>query len=254
MPQGPLRETLHRFDIKQQQRNTYHRMNIDDLDLTLFSMDFSCRDILGGTLGEDPIDFVSEYEFKIKTYSDESGQKEELVGKGKLSLIHFSLAIDANFRLYDVMDSTASILDMSEKLFNWEQDRDPFEKLEEYFAGVPFLNSDICFVEEVEVLPAFRGQGIGKAALISIARKFYNSCGLIVARAFPLQHQSKGNRGHDDEWSKAMRYDELEQDFERSQYQLFHWYKQMGLNNPFDPEYFMIRPHELAHFTPFGEG
>lgn len=224
----------------------------DDDNMKLYSVTFNFFDVLGAELGEDPNDFVTGHVFEIHTVPEEPSEKEVLVGKGKLSLIQFGLAMDAGFPLQDVMDASSTILSMSESLFSWEKDVHPFEKLDAHFEEDPIFNADVCFVEQLEILPAFRGQGIGRAMLISIARKFDNSCGLIVLKAFPLQHEARLT-GEVDEWGKAMRYDELEQDLERAQYQLFGWYQKMGLKNPFDPEYFIARPEELAHLHMFGK-
>lgn len=219
-------------------------------EMKLYSVIFDFHDVLGAELGEDPDDFVAEYHFKIHTIPEEPTEKEVLVGKGKLSLIQFGLAMDAKFPLLDVMDASSTILAMSQSLFSWEEDSHPFDKLDEHFAEDPILNSNICFVEQIQILPAFRGQGTGRAMLISIARKFYNSCGLIVLKAFPLQHEAR-HPGEADAWTKAMRYDELEQDLEHAQHQLFNWYQKMGLKNPFDEEYFIARPADLAHLPMF---
>lgn len=224
----------------------------DEDSMTLYSVSYDYFDVLGDELGEDPNDFVTEHHFKIhRTQESGSNEKEELIGRGKLSLIQFGLAMDARFPLHDVMDASSTILAMSEELFNWEEDADAFEKLDEHFVNDPILNWNFCFVEELEVLPAFRGQGVGRSVLVSIARRFYSSCGLIVLKAFPLQHEARLGSEEED-WKKAMRYDELEQDFERAQYQLFNWYQKMGLKNPFDQEYFIARPEEIAHLPMFG--
>lgn len=221
-------------------------------DMTLYTVDFQFNDILDAELGEDPNDFVTEVHFSIKTEQEGPGGQVELVGKGKLSLIHFGLAMDAEFPLHDVMDATSTILAMSETLFSWEEGGHPFDKLDEHFMEEPIFNQDICFVERLEVLPAHRGRGIGRAAMVSIARKFYNCCGLVVLKAYPVQHEAR-QPGELDAWAKAMCYDALEQDLERAQYQLFSWYQKMGLQNPFDAEYFMARPWDLAQLPKSGK-
>jgi GNAT superfamily N-acetyltransferase len=220
-------------------------------DGPLYTVDFAFQDLLGAEIGEDPNDFVTAVQFKVHTEQEEPGGRVELVGKGHLSLIHFGLAMDAGYPLHTVMDATSSILSMSETLFSWEEGGDPFDKLDDHFREEPIFNRDVCFVERMEVLPAHRGRGIGRDVLEAIARRFYNSCGLMVLKAYPLQHEERAP-GILDEWAKAMRYDALEQDLERAQYQLFSWYQQMGLSKPFDLEYFIARPGALAHLPSSG--
>jgi len=93
----------------------------DQDDMTLYTVDFEFQDILGAELGEDPNDFVTAVRFKSHTEQEEPGAHVELVGKGKLSLFHFGLAMDAEFPLRVVMDATSSILAMSEMLFSWKR-------------------------------------------------------------------------------------------------------------------------------------
>lgn len=222
-------------------------------ELTLCTVDFAFHDILAAELGDDPNDFVTAVHFKIHTEQVEPGGPVELVGQGKLSLIQFSLAMDAGYPLRTVMDATASILEMSEQLFSWEEDGHPFDKLDEHFDHMPILHQDVCFVERLEVLPAHRGRGIAREVLVSIARRFYHCCGLIVLKAYPLQHELH-KPSATDEWAKAMRYAELEQDLELAQYRLFNWYQKMGLSSPFDVAYFLAPPEKLAQLGKPGEG
>jgi GNAT superfamily N-acetyltransferase len=220
-------------------------------DHTLYSLVFESHLGLGSELGVSGNDFVTEYEFAIRRVPAEAGEKQEIVGKGRLSLIQFSLAMDVGFPLHIVMDTTSSILEMSEQLFSWEKDGQPFDKLDELFDDEPIFNRDVCFIERLELLPAYRGRGIGKEVLTSIARRFYTSCGLIVVKAYPLQHEARLPNVRD-EWTKEMRLDELEQDLEQAQYQLYNWYQKLGLSDPFDREYFIARPGELAQVARTG--
>lgn len=211
----------------------------------LYAVDFEFRDLLGAELCGDANDFVTTVYFKVRTDPEGPGEQVELVGQGMLSLIHFTLAIDARFPLFEVMDASSSILAMSEALMSWEEGSEPFDKLDELFQEEPIFNRDMCFVEWMEVLPAHRGHGIGRQVLEAIARRYYMSCGLVVLRGHPMQHEEQGPEELD-AWAKAMRYDALEQDVERAQYQLFGWYQRLGLRKPFETEYFMVRTEELA--------
>jgi len=216
-----------------------------EAEIPLYAVDFEFRDLLGAELCGDANDFVTTVHFKVRTDPEGPGEQVELVGQGMLSLIHFNLAIDARFPLFDVMDASSSILAMCEALMSWEEGSDPFDKLDELFQEEPIFNRDICFVEWMEVLPAHRGREIGREVMTAIARRYYTSCGLVVLRGFPMQHEERVTDDLD-EWTKTMRYDALEQDLERAQYKLFAWCQRLGLRKPFETEYFMVRTEELA--------
>jgi hypothetical protein len=42
-----------------------------------------------------------------------------------------------------------------------------------------------------------------------------------------------------------MDYDDLDKDFEKSQYKLFNYFQQMGFQNPFDRDYFIAEPYKF---------
>lgn len=197
--------------------------------------------------GEDPTDFVNEIDFEVYL-TDESGHLEEQVGKGKISQILFSLAMDCGFPLIDVMDATYSINQMSGVLFEWDEDKDFWDKIEIYFDFNPLENYDIFFLETLEVIAKYRGKGLGEKILNNLIERFYSSCGLWVLKAFPMQHDIsiKSNKEENcNDWNTKMEYSLMESDFEKAQYQLFNYYKKRGFQNPFDMEYFIARPYDI---------
>lgn len=196
-------------------------------------------------LGEDPSDFVTEVLLEIKK-PDERGNKPLKIGQGYLSLIHFNMAMDQGYPLNFVMDASGSILNMSEELFDMDSDTDYLEKISEYYDGVIPLNFDVCFLERLELLPAYRGKGLGRFVIKDILERFYGSCGLFVAHAFPLQHEEGQPRnGEEGEWNESMQYHLMEEDVEQARYQLYHFYQKLGFVNPFGEDYFFIRPYDF---------
>lgn len=196
--------------------------------------------------GEDPNDFVNEIDFEVYL-TDEVGHLEEQIGKGKVSQILFSLAMDCGFPLHDVMDATHSICQMSGVLFEWDEEKDLWDKIDTYFEYQPLENFDAFFLETLEVIEKYRGKGVGEKILKNLVERFYSSCGLWVLKAYPLQHDLSVKRNLESDWNKKMGYQKMELDFEKSQYQLFNYYKKRGFQNPFDMEYFIARPYDIIN-------
>lgn len=199
-------------------------------------------------IGEDPAEFVNEIDFEVYL-TNESGHLQEQIGKGKISHILFSLAMDLGFPLIDVMDATHSISQMSGVLFEWDEEKDFWDKIETFFEFDPPMNYDICFLETLEVIEKYRGKGLGEKIIHNLIERFYSSCGLWVLKAFPMQHDSANKREKEEEdyndWYQKMGYQKMELDFEKSQYLLFNYYKKRGFQNPFDMEYFVARPYDI---------
>ena len=198
-------------------------------------------------VGEDPTEFVNEIDFEVYL-TDETGHLQELVGKGKISQILFSLAMDCGFPLRDVMDATHSICQMSEVLFEWDVEKDFWDKIDTYFEYQPLENYDVFFLETLEVIAKYRGIGLGEKIINNLIERFYSSGGLWVLKAFPMQHDiaiKSEKEGSWSDWNRKMEYPKMELDFEKSQYQLFNYYKKRGFQNPFDMEYFIARPSDI---------
>lgn len=194
---------------------------------------------------DDPKDFVNEIDFEVFLI-DESGMQEQ-VAKGKMSHILFSLAMDLKFPLFEVMDVTSAISEISSVLFEWDIDKDYWEKLHFYFEHYPLENFNICLLESLEIIAKYRGKDLGKKIITNLIERFYSSCGLWVLKAYPIQFDLNTIRENEIEWNTKMDYLTLEKDFEKAQYQLFNYYTKMGFENPFEMEYFIVKPFDFIN-------
>jgi GNAT superfamily N-acetyltransferase len=197
------------------------------------------------SLAEEPEDYVTEIYLDIRLLNSH-GNPAAKIGQGRLNLLHFSLAMDKGYPLDYVMDASASILEMAEQLFDISEGIDCWDKIEAYYDYEPPLQYDVCFLERLEILPAYRKKGIGKLVIGNIIEKFYASCGLVVAKAYPLQYESDNFLGNPD-WQASMEYPKMETDYEKARYQLFDYYQKLGFVNPFAEDYFMIRPQDYVN-------
>ena len=197
---------------------------------------------------EEPTDYVTEIVMDIREL-DAQGNPGHQIGQGQLSLLHFSLAMEKGYSFFGVIDASASILEMAEQLFNITEGFDCWEKIEACYDYEPLLQYDICFLERMEILPAYRKKGIGKLVISNLVERFYGCCGLVVVKASPLQHETE-NFLRNPEWQQSMEYSLMETDYEKARYQLFNYYQKLGFINPLAEEYFMIRPHDFikVHF------
>jgi hypothetical protein len=84
------------------------------------------------------------------------------------------------------MDASESILDMSGMLFEFDDDKDFWDKLEVYFVDVIATNYTFCYLGYLEITSKYRGKGISKKIIKSMAERFYDSCGLWGGKEFPI--------------------------------------------------------------------
>lgn len=216
-----------------------------------FKIDYSFSSFMNNDLmGEEPTDFINEFSLSIYQVNEEKGMNN-LIGKGTVSLLLLNRAIDLGYPILDIFDATGSIMEMAEVVFSLEQEDDYWSKLDEFFEYEMPTSYDTCFIERLELLPEFRGKGLGKWVVKNILERFYGSCGLVVVKAYPLQHESDPDISED--WKIKMKYENMETDLEQAQYKLFHYYQQLGFSNPFDQEYFIIRPEQFDFDQFWGE-
>jgi GNAT superfamily N-acetyltransferase len=183
--------------------------------------------------------FINEYKIDIWGYNESSDgiENSQLIGKGEVSLFLVGLAQEERFSLYQLFDSSQNGLDLGNLLFDWET-----ENIKEYFEDLMFANYNILYINRVELLPKFRGIGFGKKIIKDILFRFYDSSGLIVLKAFPLQLEGSNVLGRDEEWVKKMKYTDLVQDEKVAKKQLYKFYKSLGFTQYLKTEYFYMDP------------
>jgi len=82
--------------------------------------------------------------------------------------------------------------------------------VKELLGDVPFRN--ILVIDRVEILPAYRGMGLGLATIWDIIQRHSAGCGIVALKAFPFQFSSGSRSGRlsfleESDWNKEMGYD-----------------------------------------------
>ena len=185
--------------------------------------------------------FINEYEIEIWGHGENcSGtEKSQLIGKGKISLFLLGLAQDEEFSMLQLFDGSQSGLDLGNLIIDWRT-----ESLYENFEDIMLetANYNILYIDRIELLPQFRGLGLGKKIMKDIIFRFDNSCGLIALKAFPLQLEGSSALGRDEKWNEKMKYEDSIQDEKMAKKQLYKFYKSLGFTQYLRTEYFYINP------------
>jgi len=172
---------------------------------------------------------------------DFSKTKNELVGKGDLYNILLGAAINDGIDSYPIFDWTQSLLDLSDEIYDFEETNLREEILAYYNEEI--YNPNIFYINRLELLPTYRGYGLGKKVIKDIVRRFSGACGLFVLKAFPLQNTATAKRTNDlDEWNKKMAFHKLEQDGEKAIYKMYSYYQSLGFTNILKNDYFFFNP------------
>ncbi len=178
--------------------------------------------------------YITEYNVYIYAYIvDENLDEQEtiLIGKAKLLLLLLELAYNDGYPFRYIFDNSMTLSDLGSVIFDWKINElnDKFDN----FASASF-NSNILYIDQIEILPSYRSQGFGKKIIKDILCRFYGSFGVMILQSFPLQF--KGNE--EPEWDILMEYETLEKDKKNAAKKLNEFYKSLGFKKLFKDEYF----------------
>jgi len=153
--------------------------------------------------GTGPFDgerYVRDIKMEILS-QDEEGFPVDLIGKAAFKIIYVAEAIDSGYDLYEIFDSDEYTFRHSQAFFNFKtgEVKEAIQKYYEY----EIMQSNICIIEKIEILPEYRGCKIGAKAIKDIIFHFGSGIGLFVIQAFPLQFESK--KKELDEWQKQLK-------------------------------------------------
>jgi GNAT superfamily N-acetyltransferase len=187
---------------------------------------------------QDPTRYLNQYFVRVKAHSLRMHDEEVLIGRGQITLILIGLAINHGFDIFDVFDAKQTTLNLGEAIYDFEK-YDYKDELQEYY-NYELFTGNICFLERLELLPEYRGHGIGKKIIKGFTERFSDTCGLFAMKAFPLQLEQ--NHNIDNNWYKKMCLNEFEKDDEKAKYKLYSYYRSAGFDQPFNNEYFTMNP------------
>jgi hypothetical protein len=137
-------------------------------------------------------------------------ERRTVAGRFIASYINVDNSLVAGVKLHGLMDTySAEMAEVYQTLFDPRTD-ELGKDVKELLGDVPFRN--ILVINRVEILPAYRGMGIGLAAIWDIIQRHSAGCGIVALKAFPLQFSSGSRSGRlsfleESDWNKKMRYD-----------------------------------------------
>ena len=197
---------------------------------------YSERDI-----ADEPGEYVRQIfgfvEFFIGDGHDDAheGKRERrtVAGRFDASYINVDNSLLDGVKLCDVMDTySAETAEIYETLFDPHTD-ELRKDVKEILGDVTFRN--ILVINRVEILPAYRGMGLGLATIWNIIRRHSAGCGIVALKAFPFQFRAGGWSGRlsdleESDWNKKMGYDPYSYTVEFAHEKLIFHLMKLGFN------------------------
>jgi hypothetical protein len=137
-------------------------------------------------------------------------EQRQVAGRFEASYINVDNSLVTGVKLHGLMDAySAEMAEVHETLFDPRTDV-LRKNVKELLGDITFRN--VLVINRVEILPAYRGMGIGLAAIWDIIQRHSAGCGIVALKAFPYQFRSGSKSGRlsfleESNWNKKMGYD-----------------------------------------------
>lgn len=175
---------------------------------------------------QEPNSFHKYIEGAIRLSSFE-GTKVR-VGAFSIIVIDVEAAVNAKVGMFDVFDCDARTVDYFD-LYTGDMDFAP--SVIEALGGEDRWTPNILILERLEMLPKYRGRGIGLRVLRWLQFHFSTGCGIVAMKPYPLQFEGgTPEENKDKPGFVKMGWGQFSADFEVSLNKLHQYYGRLGFN------------------------
>lgn len=171
--------------------------------------------------------FINEYTIRIfldqtRERGEQIHQESTEIGRASISLFLLELAYNQNEATFDVFDHCREYVNLYEDLYT-----DDDELIEPIRKIADIDNGNLLYIRRLDLLPEWRGRGIGRKVLKDIIWRFGGCCGLVIVYAYPIQF-AEGITRETDLWTQQLLLSELPQDEVEAHQKLYTFYQSVG--------------------------
>ncbi len=173
---------------------------------------------------EEPEDFMYEVCGKIfcGTIEDE---KDRIAGRFRVYYADFESGENHGVSAFEVLDTHQHTCEYAEAILGSNQT--PFSARLQKLLGDEIWNFNLLILDRIEILPKYRGGGIGLLVLISLIERFGAGAGVVGMKPFPLQFEPEQSRDSS-AWVKRLRLGDLPSDPKMAKNKLKQYYRKLG--------------------------
>ncbi len=193
----------------------------------LIYFDYSFRSCPDAERHLDPGYFIKDISMNIFKEADleDDASEELLIGKAGFKVIYADQAINAGVYLSDVFDCYEYSFRHGQEIIDFSAGEIKGDIQEFFDYGV--ISSNICIIQEIAILPEYRGHKIAVKAVRDIIFNYSQVCNLFVIQPFPMQFEKGIAEG--DEWVNRLNLDKFTSPKETAFQKLRDYYlKYMG--------------------------
>jgi hypothetical protein len=174
-------------------------------------------------VSEEPEDFMHEICGKILRRENHS-ERDQVVGRFRIYYADFEVGQNHNVTAREILDTYQHTFDYADAVLN--SDESPFSRRLHSLLGNEINNFNFLILDRVELLPKYRGTGVGLLVLRSLIERFGAGAGVVGMKPFPLQLEPKD--AADSRWRRRLRLEKFPSDSKISTRKLRDYYHKLG--------------------------
>lgn len=164
-------------------------------------------------------------------------------GTFRLYYVDFSAGREAGFTAREVLDTYGETFAFAPLVL--DRRGEPFSaRLMKLIGDEIMFEPNLLIFDRLEILPEFRGAGLGLAVLLRLIGRFSPGTGAVALKAHPLQFEASASESPD-QWQRKMELPSLSRDWGRSLKKLQRYYARLGFK-AFSQSEFMFRASAMS--------
>lgn len=200
-----------------------------------FSIEFSSSVTLDNEDDDSYLTEISGLVVRTNPYSE----RRRRAGKLRLFYVDLMKGMVDGISALDILDTRSETVDFYTVLF--DPRTDDFKRSIYQIAGEEIYSHNLLILDRLEILPAYRGRGLGLACLYRCMRQYWHGCGLVAIKCFPLQFELK-EALPDKGWARRMEMGELGRGLAPCREKLMSYYARLGFVRVGKSEFMILNP------------
>jgi hypothetical protein len=171
---------------------------------------------------EEPSHFI--YEIAGDVVASTMFEENRLAGRFRIYYANFEDALNRDVSPRDVLDTYAHTFEFADAVL--DEDGMPFSHPMERLLGYDIFSTNLLILDRLEILPQFRGFGVGLVVLVKLMARYGPGAGVVAMKPFPLQFEAKHEAPS--AWDRRLQLGSLAASQAVSTRKLRKYYKRLG--------------------------
>lgn len=173
---------------------------------------------------EEPTDYIYETSGDLVDIGD--GDESEIAGKFRLYYIDVDRACSDGMSAFDVFDGYQTTMDYYSAIFSVRSE-DYSRRLTRLLGDFP-LGRNVLILDRLELLPKYRGQGLGLSVLRAMVQRFGHGAKIVAMKPFPLQLECRSSGSEQSAWRQQLDLSSFSPDERTATRKLLRYYARLG--------------------------